>query len=146
MLRGLFLSLSLHRGIIMKDTTTMGRAAIVAALALAAAPAFAADGHYGAFHHWRQGQPATDRSMRDDGSIHWGAGNPSDQALADAVADAFRNDPALFGATATIVANNGRVSLAGSSKSLQQSARAETVARHVAGVMSVSGTLDPMGG
>ncbi len=130
----------------MEDTRTMARAALVAALALAAAPAFAAGGHYEAFHHWRQGQPMTDRSMRDDGAIHWGAGNPSDQALADAVADAFRNDPALFGATATIGANNGRVSLAGSSKSLQQSSRAETVARHVAGVMSVSGTLDPMGG
>ena len=129
----------------MKHTRTMARAAAIAAIALAAAPVFAAGGHYEDFHHWRQGQPATARSMSDDGAIHWGAGNPADQALADAVADAFRHDPALSGATVTIVANNGRVSLAGSSKSLQQSARAETVARHVAGVMSVSGTLDPMG-
>ena len=129
----------------MNHTRTLSRAAAAAALALAMAPAFAAGGHYESFHHWRQGQPATDRSMRDDGAIHWGAGNAADQALADAVADAFQNDPALFGATVTIVANHGRVSLAGSSKSLQQSARAETVARHVAGVMSVSGTLDPMG-
>lgn len=130
----------------MKDTRTIARAAAAAAFALAVAPAFAAGGHYGAFHHWRQGQPATDRAYEPSNAIHWGAGNPADQALADAVADAFQRDPALFGATATIVANNGRVSLSGSSKSLQQSARAETVARHVAGVMSVSGTLDPMGG
>jgi osmotically-inducible protein OsmY len=131
----------------MKDVKSMGRLAAIAALALATAPAFANDtGRWHALHSDSYQGSYHGRLDRSTNAIHSGAANPSDQALADAVADAFRNDPALFGATATIVANNGRVALNGSSNNLQQSSRAEQVARRVAGVAAVSGTLDPMGG
>ena len=130
----------------MKALKSMGGLAVVA-VALTAAPALANDAFHR--HAWNSdSQQGTWRGRLDTASnaIHVAAMNPSDQALADAVADAFEHDPALFGATATITANNGRISLAGSSKNAQQSARAEQVARRIAGVTSVSGTLDPMGG
>lgn len=119
--------------------------AAIAAVALATAPAFADWLH--PFHRDSyQGTYRSDRLLAPTNAIHSGAADPSDQALADAVADAFRGDPALYGATATVSAKNGRVALSGSAKNLQQAARAEQVARHVAGVASVSGTLDAQGG
>ncbi|HET9577587.1 MAG TPA: BON domain-containing protein [Usitatibacter sp.] len=130
----------------MKDFKSLGRLAVVAA-ALAAAPALAHDD--GRWHAFRSdSHQGTWHGRLDTASnaIHAGATNASDQALAEAVADVFERDPALFGATATIAANNGRVMLSGSSKNVQQSMRAEQDARRVAGVTSVSGTLDPMGG
>lgn len=131
----------------MKDVKSLGRLAAVAAVALATAPALAHDtGRWHAFHADSQQGTYLGRLDANTNAIHSGAMNPSDQALADAVADAFRRDPGLYGATATIAANNGRVMLSGSSKNVQQSSRAEKVARSVAGVASVSGTLDPMGG
>ena len=139
----------------MKAFKSLGSLALVAA-ALAAAPAFAHDAYrHDANRHdagrttWRSDSyqgTYLGRLDRATNAIHSGANNASDQALADAVADAFRNDPAMFGATATVVANNGRISLNGSSKNVQQSARAEQDARRIAGVTAVSGTLDPMGG
>ena len=117
----------------------------IAAVALATAPAFADWMH--PFHRDSyQGTYHSDRLLASPNAIHSGAGNASDQALADSVADAFRSDPGLYGATATVSAKDGRVALSGSAKNLQQAARAEQVARHVAGVASVSGTLDAQGG
>ena len=81
-----------------------------------------------------------------DSAIHAGATNVADDALAQAVATAIARERALEGATVTIAARDGRVSLSGSAQSLEQAQRAEQVARDVAGVTAVSGTLDPQGG
>ena len=78
--------------------------------------------------------------------IHAGANNPRDQALARDVAAALADEPRLDGATVTVSANNGRVSLSGSAESPEQGAIAEQVARDVAGPAAVSGTLSPQGG
>ena len=81
-----------------------------------------------------------------DSAIHAGAASAGDDLLARDVASAIAAEPALEGATVTVSARNGRVSLSGSAKSLEQSHRVEQVARSVAGVLAVSGTLDPQGG
>ena len=78
-------------------------------------------------------------------AIHTGANNSADQALADRVGQAIASDSRLDGITATIVANDGRVSLTGSAKSPEQASIAENVARHVAGIANVSGTLSSQG-
>lgn len=115
--------------------------AITAALALAVAgPALAHD----YFHHHASDSDASYAArMSDDGNIHTGATNADDQALADRVADALRNDRKLSepGITATITANNGHVSLSGFANNQQQGYRAEQDARRVAGAANVSGTL-----
>jgi hyperosmotically inducible protein len=79
-------------------------------------------------------------------AIHSGAANSADEALADSVAAALAADSRLHGATITVAANNGRVSLAGSARSPEQAGHAENVARSIAGVTAVSGTLDSQGG
>ena len=79
-------------------------------------------------------------------AIHSGASNPSDEALADRVAAALAADARMHGATVTVAANSGKVSLAGSARSPEQAGHAENIARGVAGVFSVSGTLDSQGG
>lgn len=78
-------------------------------------------------------------------AIHTGANNWADQALADRVGQAFAADSRLNGITATVVANDGRVSISGSAKSPEQASIAENVARHVAGALNVSGTLSSTG-
>ena len=80
-----------------------------------------------------------------DSAIHSGAANPADDALAHAVARAIAAERAMEGATVTVTARDGRVNLSGSAQNLAQAHRAEQVAREVAGVASVSGTLDPQG-
>jgi hypothetical protein len=81
----------------------------------------------------------------EDSAIHAGAANVADDMLARDVAAAIAAEPALEGATVTVAARGGRVSLSGSAQSLDQAQRVERVARSVAGVASVSGTLDPQG-
>lgn len=78
-------------------------------------------------------------------AIHTGANNAADQDLADRVGAAIAADSRLNGITATIVANNGRVSLTGSAKSPEQASIAENVAHRVAGISNVSGTLSSQG-
>jgi hypothetical protein len=78
-------------------------------------------------------------------AIHTGANNAADQVLADNVGAAFAADSRLDGITATVVANNGQVSLSGSAKSPEQASIAENVARRVAGWGAVSGTLSSTG-
>ena len=85
-----------------------------------------------------QAWPGTD-------AIHTGANNWADQALADRVGQAFAADRRLDGITATVVANDGRVSLSGSAKSPEQASIAENVAHHIAGIANVSGTLSSQG-
>jgi hyperosmotically inducible periplasmic protein len=79
-------------------------------------------------------------------AIHSGANNPSDEMLADTVAAALAADGRLDGATITVAANNGRVSLTGSARTPEQAGHAENIARSIAGVTAVSGTLSPQGG
>jgi hypothetical protein len=79
-------------------------------------------------------------------AIHAGANNAADEALADAVAAALAADSRIHGATVTVAANNGRVSLSGSARSPEQAGHAENIARSVAGVTAVSGTLQSQGG
>ena len=79
-------------------------------------------------------------------AIHSGANNPADTALADSVAAALAADPRMEGATITVAANDGRVSLTGSARTPEQAGHAVTIARGVAGVSAVSGTLSSQGG
>jgi len=81
-----------------------------------------------------------------DSGIHAGANNPADNQLAARVAEALADEPRLDGATVTVAANGGRVSISGSADSPEQGAIAEQVARRVDGVESVSGTLSSTGG
>ncbi|HYC36988.1 MAG TPA: BON domain-containing protein [Usitatibacter sp.] len=78
--------------------------------------------------------------------IHQGGATPGDTALAADVAAALESDPRLDGATITVAAVNGRVSISGSAQSAEQAAYAEQRAREVAGVLAVSGTLSPLQG
>jgi len=78
-------------------------------------------------------------------AIHSGAANPSDEALADTVAAALAADRRMDGATVTVAANDGRVSLTGSARTPEQAGHAENIARGVAGVGAVSGTLASQG-
>ena len=77
--------------------------------------------------------------------IHSGGDNPSDIALADEVAAALALDPRLDGATVTVVAEDGNVSLTGSAEEAAQAGIAQQIARNVEGVETVSGTLEQEG-
>jgi hypothetical protein len=90
--------------------------------------------------------PALSQPIDSSSAIQSGAGNPADAALADRVAAAIADEPRLDGATVTVSANQGRVSISGSADSPEQGAIAEQVAREVAGPAAVSGTLSPLGG
>lgn len=90
--------------------------------------------------------PAVPQRIEPSSAIHAGADNIADQDLAERVADAIADEPLLDGATVTVAANDGDVSLTGSAESPEQTAIAEQVAREVAGPGSVSGTLSEMGG
>jgi osmotically-inducible protein OsmY len=81
-------------------------------------------------------------------AIHSGAATLADQALADEVAIALHADRRLSqpGITATIVANNGNVTLSGSTDSNEQAQRAERLAKRVAGAGHVTGFLSTTGG
>ena len=81
-------------------------------------------------------------------AIHSGATTLADEALADEVAIALHADRRLSqpGITATIVANNGYVTLSGSTDSNEQAQRAEQLAKRVAGAGHVVGFLSTTGG
>ena len=123
------------------------RMAFAAALSLGAPFALANEGHH---HFWNSWWHYDDRpsTAADDNTIHSGGATYADDELAGRVADALRNDRMLSepGITATVVANNGRVSLTGSAHNIQQAARAEHLARQVAGWGNVSGTLESTAG
>jgi hypothetical protein len=77
---------------------------------------------------------------RDGSAIHAGANNPADAALAYATGAEFAADRRLDRASATISANNGRVSISGFGNE-QQNQRAQAAASRVAGRANVSGGL-----
>ena len=85
--------------------------------------------------------PRYDAFVADTGSaLHSGGNNLADTLLADDVAYALARDRRLKGATVTVSANNGRVSLSGSADQ-EQSERARQIAQRVAGAGNVSGEL-----
>lgn len=118
----------------------------LAIIALALAPAGAFANTYVERTYAPDGRLIATYMNAGTDAIHAGADNMADQRLAEDVALAIASEPALHGATVTVAAHNGRVSLSGSAESLDQAHRAEQVAGGVAGVASVSGTLDPQGG
>jgi|SRR5687767_2559488 hypothetical protein len=81
--------------------------------------------------------------IREGGALQSGGNNLDDTLLADNVARALARDRALDGATVTVAANGGRVSVVGSANH-EQSERARQIARRVAG--NASGELSNTGG
>jgi osmotically-inducible protein OsmY len=78
-------------------------------------------------------------------AIHTGGMTAEDQALADKVADALRADPRMNGATVTVSARNGLVTLSGLAPNPGQSDIAQRDAKDVAGAR-VIGFLSPGAG
>lgn len=85
-------------------------------------------------------------TMAPGSPIHSGGATPADTSLALDVAAALAADPRLSGVTITVSSANGNVSLSGSAQSSEQAAYAEQIARRVAGVGAVSGTLSTLAG
>lgn len=81
--------------------------------------------------------------LREGGALQSGGNNLDDTLLADNVARALARDSALNGATVTVAANGGHVSIVGSANQ-EQSERARQIARRVAG--NASGELSNTGG
>lgn len=81
--------------------------------------------------------------IREGGALQSGGNNLEDTLLADNVARAIARDPALRGASVTVAANGGHVSVVGSANN-EQSERARQIARRVAG--NASGVLSNTGG
>ena len=123
----------------------------IAVLGLALGAAGVASAQYPAGYDPRwplasTGAPAVSESMPSGSPIHSGGATAADSSLALDVAAALAADPKLGGATITVSASNGNVSLSGSAESTEQGAHAEGVAKRVAGPGSVSGTLSAQGG
>ena len=133
----------------MKRYRTISRAALLAAAAISM-PVLAQSA-FGPPPPAAYGEPASAplaavTAPPTPDAIHSGANNPSDEVLADTVAAALAADRRLDGATITVAANNGRVSLSGSARTPEQAGHAENIARSIAGVTAVSGTLSSQGG
>ena len=127
----------------MKIATCM---AFTAALAVGTPMAFAHEAEHHTWNHWYHDHERT--TAADDNNIHSGGVTYEDDQLAGRVADALRNDRMLSmpGITATVTAKDGQVSLTGSASNIQQAARAEQLARDVAGRGNVSGSLESTAG
>jgi osmotically-inducible protein OsmY len=76
----------------------------------------------------------------EGGALQSGGRTLDDVLLADSVAMALARDRKLDGASATVVASNGHVSVTGLGDQ-EQSERAVQIAQRVAGVASVSGAF-----
>jgi hypothetical protein len=81
----------------------------------------------------------------ESGALQSGGKSIDDVTLADSVAVALARDRKLNGVTATVSANNGRVSVTGFGDQ-DQSTRALGIAQRVAGFGNVSGALSNDGG
>jgi len=84
--------------------------------------------------------------LRGGDAIHIGGYTLADVELASRIGNTIAQDPSLIGVTATIVANNGDVTISGSAPSHDQGQRAELIARQIAGYGSVSGTVSSSSG
>lgn len=83
--------------------------------------------------------------QHESGALQSGGNNLADTLLADSVAMAFARDRALNGVSATVSANNGRVSISGLANQ-EQSEHARQIAMRIAGRGNVSGELSNTGG
>ena len=79
-------------------------------------------------------------------AIHSGGATLNDTLIAENVSVALAQDSRLAGAVITVSSKDGDVSLSGSTRSPEQGAYAEEVARRVPGVRAVAGTLSATGG
>jgi hypothetical protein len=123
----------------MKTRILCGLAAAAAILAL---PAQANDW----FHRHHADRTSYSAPIADDNAIHTAANNPDDQMLAEKVADALRSDRGLYGATVTVAANDGRISLSGSAANVSDAYRIQNIAKAVAGPgRVVAGSIDAQG-
>jgi hypothetical protein len=126
----------------MKTRILLGLTAVAAAFTLPAQAAWFH--HHDADHTSYYSGPTT--PMGDGSAIHTAANNPDDQALADKVADALRDDRGLNGATVTVAANDGRVSLSGSAANASDAYRIQNIAKAAAGPgRVVAGSIDAQG-
>jgi osmotically-inducible protein OsmY len=87
-----------------------------------------------------------DPMMVPSSAVHTGAATYSDQQLASDLVSAISADRAMSGTTMTAVVKDGRITLSGSAKDLSQAARAEKIAKDIAGSRKVEGKLDIQGG
>jgi osmotically-inducible protein OsmY len=87
-----------------------------------------------------------DAMVMPSNTVHTGAATYSDQQLASDIVAAISADRAMSGTTITVVAKDGRITLNGSAKDIAQAARAEKLARDIAGPRQVVGKLDIQGG
>lgn len=87
-----------------------------------------------------------DAMLMPSNTVHTGAATYSDQQLASDIVAAISADRAMNGTTVTVVVKDGRITLSGSAKDVAQAARAEKLARDVAGARQVEGKLDIQGG
>jgi len=120
----------------MKTRILLGLTAVAAAFTLPAQAAW--------FHHHDSDRTTYHTApMPDDNAIHTAANNADDQMLADKVADALRTAPGLNGATVTVAANAGRVSLSGSAANASDAYRIQNIAKAAAGPgRVVAGSID----
>jgi hypothetical protein len=123
----------------MKTRILCGLAAAAAILAL---PAQANDW----FHRHHADGTSYAAPTKDGSAIHTAANNPDDQMLAEKVADALRSDGGLNGATVTVIANDGRISLSGSAANVRDASRIQNIAKAAAGPGGVvAGSIDSQG-
>ena len=126
----------------MRNAITRRLAATLVVPALFALPAVAAQSDFSP----SLGVMPSYAPVGNGNPIHAGGATDADTALALDVAAALAADPRLDGATITVAASNGGISLSGSAESSEQAHYAEQRAREVAGVLNVSGTLAPVMG
>ena len=111
----------------MRNAIVLGTAALAAAFAL---PAHAW-GHHGAAG-WRHHAAAGDHMA------HAAALDPSDQALAQRIADEIAADPAVSNTPVTVAVNDGKVALAGPTDNAATVAHIEADAARIAGRANVA--------
>ena len=118
---------------------------VIASVALCAAGAAVAADNFGPLAPAIAVETSAE-SMAPGSPIHSGGATAADTSLALDVAAALAADPKLEGATITVSARDGNVSLSGSAQSPEQGTYAENTARRVAGVGAVSGVFSAQGG
>jgi osmotically-inducible protein OsmY len=115
-----------------------GQAGFIFATAMGALVALPA---YAAFD-----EPRIDPMTLPSNAVHTGAATFEDHQLASDIVSAISADPAMAGATLTVVVQDGRITMSGSARDIAQVARAEKIANDIARGRRVEGKLDVQGG
>jgi hypothetical protein len=119
-------------------TRIASRGAIACAALVAAALALPS--------HAARDARSIDPMMVPTNTVHSGAHSYDDHQLVSQIVAALNADASLNGTAITVVAKDGRITLSGSAKDIAQAARAERIARDIAGARAVGGKLDVQGG